>query len=343
MIYPVDIVIPVWNRPVETRASLACLVEYSPQARILMINHGSERETESILEEFAEALDERAILVSPQRNIGRVAALNRGLELATAPVAIIVQEGIKVSAGWLEPILSIINGRPDAGLVVPVPGVSVKSGSASQYELDHGSFGFMAVRRDLYSVSGGFDEEMDAGIWSLRDYSRRAEKAGYRTFSCNSTCVTQSKLKEFGSHHLREERVRQGELSYCSRWGVMQKYCIVIPGDEADFQAQDIMTHLLTAARQGSEIICISGHRLYKWLQRNLLIRAHQNLSFEKLPVFFARSALSGRVNKIVQMNPGIQVVNVAGSDDGNISGCTFDDFIKNLEDRRSRYFSLTA
>jgi len=338
MNYPVDIIIPVWNRPVETRASLACLVEFSAQARILMINHGSERETERILEEFAEALDERAILVSPERNVGRVAALNLGLALATAPVLIVVQEGINVTAGWLDPILGMINDRPEAGIVVPVPGAAKRASAvASHTELDHGSFGFMAIRRELYLTAGGFDESMDACIWALRDYTRKGEKAGYRTFSCKHSRVNLSELQEYGSNHLREERIRQGELSYCSRWGGGQKFCIVFSGDEADFQSQEVMGLLLKAARQGSEVICIVGHRLRTWLRSNALVTAHQNLRFEGLPLFFGGSSLLGRINRIVRSNSEISLVNVPHDFDKGITLC---DFSRILEDRQSKYFS---
>jgi hypothetical protein len=45
--YPLDIIIPVWNSPVEVRAALASFVSASPMARLVMVNNGSERETES--------------------------------------------------------------------------------------------------------------------------------------------------------------------------------------------------------------------------------------------------------------------------------------------------------
>ncbi len=53
----IDIIVPVWNRPIETRACLVNLVEHSPAARLILVNNGSDRETECLLEEFAESLD----------------------------------------------------------------------------------------------------------------------------------------------------------------------------------------------------------------------------------------------------------------------------------------------
>ncbi len=338
MNYPVDIIIPVWNRPLETRATLASLVKHSPQARIIMINNGSDRETEKILEEFAGALDERAILVSSVRNVGRVAALNRGLELAAAPVLIIVREGINVREGWLDPLLKVISERPDAGLLVPFPGKGARA-SDLLTELDHGSFDFMAIRRELAKAVGVFHENMDAGIWCLRDYSRRAEKSGFRTFACESAFVSDSGIQEFGSACRRKERIRQGELSYCSRWGEHQKFCIVFNGNEDDFHSRNMMQQLLTSARQGSKVVCITGNRLYKWLKLNQLTESHKNLTFIRLPAFFASRALHARIRQTVNSDSEIIIVNAAEAIGDDMKSCTLEDFSRMLEIRRSEFY----
>ncbi len=87
----VDIIVPVWNNPFETRACLAAILEYSPEARLIIINNGSSRETELMLEEFSEPLGEHALFITCERNIGLVPAINRGLASSDADFAVIVR------------------------------------------------------------------------------------------------------------------------------------------------------------------------------------------------------------------------------------------------------------
>ena len=45
-----------------------------------MVDNGSDRETEKMLQEFCEGLDDRALLLRNDVNQGLVKALNQGLE-----------------------------------------------------------------------------------------------------------------------------------------------------------------------------------------------------------------------------------------------------------------------
>src|SRR5512140_3475500 len=100
-----DIIIPVWNRPAETRACLVSLVQHSSDSRFILLNNGCDRETECILEEFAEALDDRALLIGSGVNLGFVRAVNRGLARAEAAFAAVVRTSSVVSGGWLGPLV----------------------------------------------------------------------------------------------------------------------------------------------------------------------------------------------------------------------------------------------
>ena len=54
MISPtIDILVPVWNNPFETRACLAGILSHSPGARLIVVDNASSRETELMLEEFS--------------------------------------------------------------------------------------------------------------------------------------------------------------------------------------------------------------------------------------------------------------------------------------------------
>ena len=130
--------------PVEVRAALASFAADSPLARLVMVNNGREHETESILHEFAEALDDRALLLSTGRNIGTVAALNLGLVSSrSAPFALVTNPFVRLASGWFDPVMAVFERVSDAGAV------SLRSGQGGNCEADHGSFTAMVLKKEL--------------------------------------------------------------------------------------------------------------------------------------------------------------------------------------------------
>jgi len=340
MTYPVDIVIPVWNRPLETRASLAALVDYSHDARIIMVNYGSERETERILEEFAEALDERAILVSTERNVGRVAALNHGIGLATARVVLIVHDGLAVNSTWLDPLLALMSERPDIGLAIPALNKQISAAVSIPYqEVEYGSLGLMAIRRELFSLIGGFDEHMDGGIWCLRDYSRRAEQAGYRTISVASCRTRIEEPQLLGSVTRREDRVRQGEQLYLQRWGMQRHFCFALVGPDTGIHSHNMLQSLLTAVRQGDRITLLADKRNCRQLTVDGFAAIHAGINIESLPVLFTLRCLRKRLTRLGKDSPAMLFVNAAHGLDIDIPGICLADFEKMIEDRSRKFF----
>ncbi len=320
MSYPVDIVIPVWNRPVETRACLASLVSCSPEARIIMVDYGSERETERILEEFAEALDDRAILVSSERNIGRVAALNLGIGMAAAPVVVIVQDDLTVFPGWLDPLVEIMAGFPEVGLAVPARGGRgnvLPTGSLRYREVDHGSLGIMALRREMFASIGGLDTEMDGGVWCLRDYSRRVTLAGYRTVCVSSCRVSYGEPVLLGSVARREERIRQGEQMYLQRWGRPRRICIFAADRTAGDRLAGMMPMIMAAARQGHVISILTDRETARKIRAVVEQPLHDGIDIESLPRLFTKRELKKRIDRLKESFPDIFLVdcdNVAGT-----------------------------
>ena len=75
----VDIIVPVWDNPFETRACLASILQHAPEARLVIIDNCSSRQTQLMLEEIFEPLEDSGLFISSERNIGLVPAINRGL------------------------------------------------------------------------------------------------------------------------------------------------------------------------------------------------------------------------------------------------------------------------
>ena len=121
----VDIIVPVWNTPFETRACLASILTYSPEARLIIIDNGSSRETELMLEEFSEPLGEQALFITTERNIGLVPAINRGLASSDRDFAVIVRPQVRrkffaIGIRDCERIINIENSSSSKSFYYPV-------------------------------------------------------------------------------------------------------------------------------------------------------------------------------------------------------------------------------
>lgn len=290
----VDIVVPVWNMPVETRSCLVNLIEHSPGARFIIVDNGSDRETETILHEFAERLAERALLMRNDLNKGFVKALNQGLQRCEAPYVAAVRNTSQASAGWLEPMLDLAASREDAGVIIPrlvEIGGKKHNGRADRRsscvtEVSSGSFAAFLLKKDLLERIGGFDEDMDGGPWCLKDYSRRAHQAGFLTFAAEGGAVRFQEEIRLGSLVRREESIRSSIAKFRGNWGDENFYCLHFPKDTDAAIVEHKLETLLKGARQGHRLHLLLPGKLYRRMEKGRFFSLHRGIAFEQLPLF---------------------------------------------------------
>lgn len=294
----IDIVVPVWNRPAETRNCLVNLVKHSPFARFILVDNGSDRETERILQEFAEHLDHRALLLRNDVNQGYVRAVNRGLARGEGAFVAVLRNTSLVSAGWLEPLVAFATARPDAGLIIPrLVAVDCNDAkcmgrrAAAPIEADHASLSAMLVSRPLYAAIGGLDEELDGGEWCLRDYSRRALKSGFLTFCVNGGTVRYTEDAPLGSLVRRTETLERSIAKCRERWGETGDFCILLPKEADLLLLRGLLTVLLQGARYGHRFTVLLRPGLYKGLIKTGWHPVHENITLKPLPLLFATAA----------------------------------------------------
>jgi GT2 family glycosyltransferase len=337
-----DIIVPVWNRPIETRNCLVNLVNFSPNARFIMVDNGSDRETERLLQEFAERLDDRALLLRNDINQGFVKALNRGLERGAAECLAVVRSTSCVSAGWLEPLLEFSRLRTDAGLILPrlinaEPKKSPAHGhqAGPHREVCYGSFAAMLIKKELYAKIGGFDEEMDGGLWCLRDYSRRACRAGFLTFSVSGGEVHYVDELMFGSAIRREETLQRAISQFRQRWGGESSFCLIMPKGADLAVMEQKLEVLLLGARQGNIFTVVPHAGLYREMVKAGYASLHDNIRVEPLPLF----CTAARAHKILArlVSERTDTLVVAGIDGITFAGVENPLTFKELEERIRR------
>ena len=281
-----------------------------------MIDTGSERETETFLQEVTDALDERALLLSSTRNQGFVTAVNQGLARSDAPHAVVLRQSSVTTHGWLGPILELADARPEAGLVVPrfsrSADGSAKGNVREAGEADHGSFSAMLIRRELYQSIGGFNPDLDGGIWCLKEYSRRALRAGYLTCRAVHSHVVIGDDPQFGSTERRAEMSDRSRGRVEAHSGAERRYCILLSPSATPEECADLSRLLLKGARQGHRIELLVPHRLSRELSRAGYGLLHDNIHLHHLPLLAAGRATRRTLERLQVELPGIVPV-VAG------------------------------
>ena len=338
-LFDVDILIPVWNRPVETRNCLVTLMDCTPSARFILIDNGSDRETERLLEEFAEILGERALFLKTSANQGFVKAVNRGLAQVQAPHGVIVRNTTLVARGWLKPMVELADSRPAAGIIVPRLELEGgrggrrrdSDGSVTVTEVSHGSFAALLVRRELLTCQGGFDEELDGGLWCLKDYSRRALLNGFLTFAAEGVPITYTEEVPFGSAARREETVRRSAETCKARWGREEAFCVYFPRDVEPETVLSKLDIILKGARMGCCFTIIVHPRLHKVLVETGYSNLHRNMETVPLPRFFATGEIRKTVGRVVASRG--DAVTVAGVDGFSVPGVEGTKSLSWLED----------
>ena len=300
----VDVVVPVWNRPNETRNCIVSLIDSTPGARLILFDIGSERETEKLLQEFADGLDDRALLMRDDSNIGFVRAANRGMERSEAPFIALLRNTTRVCSGWLEPLLKFASAHPEAGILLPCqsPG---EAGCSGPIEVASASFAAMLISRRLFQEIGAFDEAMDGGEWCLRDYARRACSRGFLTYRVPGPAVSVQEEVQFGSERRRQETLQRTRLLFQERWGEAASYALHVPkGVELDLLGQKLES-LLKGARYGHSFSILLPAVLFKSAQQAGLDILHENIRLVPLPRLSGDAGKRRVFERIGAQNPG--------------------------------------
>jgi len=307
----VDIIVPVWDNPFETRACLASILQHAPEARLVIIDNCSSRQTQLMLEEIFEPLEDSGLFISSERNIGLVPAINRGLAASDSDYSVIVRPHAMVAGGWLQALLDA-GGMTGAGIVSPVfrgsgaPAVARPLPGCLLSETFSVSFSTLLIKGDLHRQLGGFDETLDGGEWCLRDYLRRAEAKGYHTCVTARTEITCSHETVFGSPKRRQEQACSSREQYHTRWGAAHHYCLYFgPGaDAADLSGT--LTALTSAARKGHRFTLLLHRRQFKEFRRRGWNALHTAITVCQLPLFGAQRSLERQYAALRSVDPDL-------------------------------------
>ena len=315
MISPsIDILVPVWNSPFETRACLAAILACSPGARLVIVDNGSSRETELMLEEFSERLGDQGLFIKSERNTGLVAAINMGLARSDSDYTVIVRPNVSVRAGWLEALVNAAE-TAGAGIVSPLftgivlPGLATLPPGCTIMESSTASFSTILVQTGMRMIAGAFDERLEESEWCLKEYIRRVSSHGYRTCVTGGITLPCGAVQQFGSALRREEMKHNSRSEYITRWGIARHYAVYF-GAEADAASLgDTVEAILDGARQGHRFSLFLHRRQYAAFRKIGWNGLHTGIELHQLSLLFPLRDLLRSVASLRESSPDLQAV----------------------------------
>ena len=315
MISPtIDILVPVWNYPFETRACLASIVTHSSGARLIVVDNGSSRETQLMLEEFSDSLGDQGLFITSERNIGLVAAINLGLARSDSDYTVIVRPHVSVQAGWLEALVNAAEAT-GAGIVSPqfsgadAPNLPNLPPGCTTMESCAVSFTTLLLRSKMRMVAGVFDEQLDGNEWCLKEYVRRVADYGYRTCITGRSRLSCSAGQQFGSAQRRNEMTQNSRSAYITTWGIDRHYCLYF-GMEADVAALgDTVAAVLDGARQGHRFTLLLHRRQYADSRKMKWHCLHTGIELQRLSLLFPLRDLQRKLTALQSASPDIVMV----------------------------------
>jgi len=317
----VDIIVPVWNNLFETRACLAAILAHSPEARLIIVDNGSDRQTQLMLEEFSETLGDHGLFISSECNVGLVRAINMGLARSDSDFAVIVRPHVLVSPGWLKGLLEAAQD----GLASPVfsgsgaPPLLLPPRDCSQLETCGVSFSVLALKGEMQMLIGGFDEQLDGGEWCLRDYVSRAASKGYRTSITSRSAVVCGKETVLGSAARRQELTTASRATYLERWGRGSHFTVYF-GKAADAAGlAEAVETLLAGARLGHRFTLLLHRRQAAVFRRMGWHALHTAIELRILSLFLPQRDLRQNLGALLAVSP--DMIPVLGAVDAVLPG----------------------
>ena len=301
-----DIIIPIWNQPALTRRCLEAIGRKTRTPhRLILIDNGSAEDTQSYLKGLAGDPSWKGVLIRNEENLGFIRAVNQGLRASQAPYVCMLNNDIVVTEGWLERMVEFAEAQAEAGLLNPEqnhdPGKPMPEdleafarsrvqSRGKWMELDHCTGGCLLVKREVIQKVGFLDEAYGAGYFEDNDYSRRAQKAGYRCLRLLDTYVWHDIGSSFKRKQNRGEEQKKNQALYESRWGVPLR--ILYPIHEGiDFRRarfHQIFQTVHALARENCEVDLMIGRNRVDVLTEGLAhygLWPHENLRIHLLPM----------------------------------------------------------
>lgn len=212
------VVILNWNGRAFLEKFLPSVIEHSAAATVVIADNGSTDDSVAFVQTHYPSLK----IVCNDKNLGFAQGYNDALQNVEAEYYVLLNSDVEVSAGWIEPIIQMMDQDPSVACVQPkllaydAPDQFEYAGGAGGF-IDYLGFPFcrgrifdslekdtlqyedaceifwasgaaMFVRADLYHLHGGLDGDFFAHMEEI-DFCWRMKNLGYKIMYCPQSVV----------------------------------------------------------------------------------------------------------------------------------------------------------
>lgn len=236
----VSVIILNWNGTKLLRKYLPSVVQYSNKdiAEVIVADNGSTDESLKVMQEEFSSVR----LITLNQNHGFAKGYNLSIEEIDTPFVVLLNDDVRVTENWLEPLVNFMEEHPEVGAVQPKllsdrePEYFEYAGAAGGF-LDKNGYPFcrgrifntvekdlgqydtnaeimwatgacLLIRTELYRQAGGLDNEFFAHMEEI-DLCWRIRNLGYKIY-----CIPSSAVYHYGGASLAMGNPRKTKLNF---------------------------------------------------------------------------------------------------------------------------------
>jgi GT2 family glycosyltransferase len=220
-----SIIIITYNALEYTRLCYESILKYTQiPHEIIFVDNGSTDGTR----DFLRRIQSSAIrLILNNENQGFAAGCNQGARAANSSAVLFLNNDTVVTKNWLNNLFCCLNSQHQIAAVVPVSNLAAGSQIPVTYrnlkEMDlfachfnkinpakwrqtETASGFcLLVKKPVFDVLGGFDEQFGIGFFEDTDLILRIRQAGYRVMIAGDTFVHHFGSRTYHANHISIE------------------------------------------------------------------------------------------------------------------------------------------
>jgi len=246
-----DLILLSWNNLSLLKRCVESIMRCTQTpCRLIIVDNGS---TEYGLREYLVTLkDSGNVMVKiifNCMNEGFARGMNKGMEISRASYVCILNNDIIVTDGWLSEMIKVARSEPAIGIVNPSSNNfglrfekettldefarNLKRYSGEWAEMN-ACVGFcMLIKREVVEKAGFLDDKYGYAYFEDTDYSRRAQKAGYKCAIAKASYVYHDEGRSGKFLKNKDETFNRSAKIFENRWGRILRVVFLITKKES--------------------------------------------------------------------------------------------------------------